>query len=246
LTTEATIEKAFRRLMRMRIRLGMFDPPTLLAYNKLAERDLQTAASTALNRRSASSGMVLLRNSATARARDSATARASDPSGAGASKTATAAVVAAAVAATPAALLPLKLSQFVGKEGSILVAGATANNGNNTFGNYACDNGNCSTNVTSVLGGLRNAQTGLNRHGEVVYEPGCLSTNCSEGADSDSFAAAVAVAQKAMVTVLVLGTLGWDKVGLLIDWINGQGESMYSMYRLDCLLIDCRLLMAGW
>jgi hypothetical protein len=32
LTTEDTITEAFRRLMRMRIRLGMFDPPTLLQY----------------------------------------------------------------------------------------------------------------------------------------------------------------------------------------------------------------------
>ena len=34
----------------------------LMAYNKLDERDLRTKASTALNRRAASKGMVILRN----------------------------------------------------------------------------------------------------------------------------------------------------------------------------------------
>jgi hypothetical protein len=42
LTTSAAVETAFRRLMRMRIRLGMFDPPSLISYNKLAEKDLRT------------------------------------------------------------------------------------------------------------------------------------------------------------------------------------------------------------
>jgi beta-glucosidase len=65
LTNASIIQVAFGRLMRVRIRLGMFDPPTLLPrYNQLGEKDLQTAASTALNRRAAASGMVLLKNGA--------------------------------------------------------------------------------------------------------------------------------------------------------------------------------------
>jgi len=62
LTNATVIEGAFRRLMRMRIRLGMFDPPTLIRYNSLDKQDLQTAQATTLNRRAASSGMVLLKN----------------------------------------------------------------------------------------------------------------------------------------------------------------------------------------
>lgn len=62
LTNATTIEAAFRRLMRMRIRLGMFDPPLLMAYNQLGKANLRTVASTALNRKAAASGMVLLKN----------------------------------------------------------------------------------------------------------------------------------------------------------------------------------------
>ena len=55
LTNNTVIEAAFRRLMRMRIRLGMFDPPSLVGYNKLGKSSLRTAASTALNRKAAAS-----------------------------------------------------------------------------------------------------------------------------------------------------------------------------------------------
>jgi hypothetical protein len=41
--------------MRMRIKLGMFDPPSLMGYNTLGKSDLRTAASTALNRKAAAS-----------------------------------------------------------------------------------------------------------------------------------------------------------------------------------------------
>ena len=53
LTNSSAIETAFRRLMRMRIRLGMFDPPSLMGYNTLGKSSLRTAASTALNRKAA-------------------------------------------------------------------------------------------------------------------------------------------------------------------------------------------------
>ena len=109
-------------------------------------------------------------------------------------------------------LLPLSLADYAGGgggggKGTILVAGPTANNGNNTFGNYACDAGNCSTNVTSIFGGIQHAETGLD-HGEVIYEPGCSTTNCSES----DFSVAEGLARKAKVTILVLGTLGWDRL----------------------------------
>jgi len=65
LTTVAHVQAAFRRLMRVRIQLGMLDPPTTVgAYNALGRADLQTAAATALNRRAAAAGMVLLKNGA--------------------------------------------------------------------------------------------------------------------------------------------------------------------------------------
>eukprot|EP01052_Picozoa_sp_SAG31_P053568 SAG31_NODE_13801_length_846_cov_0.934404_1_plen_87_part_10 len=48
--------------MLARIKLGMFDPPTLSSYNNLGKPELQTNASTATNREAAAKGMVLLKN----------------------------------------------------------------------------------------------------------------------------------------------------------------------------------------
>ena len=65
--------------------------------------------------------------------------------------------------------------------------------------------GNCSSNVTSILGGLRNAGTGLSGT-EITYIPGCSTTTCPETDFSD----AVSAAAKAKLAVVVLGLLGWD------------------------------------
>jgi hypothetical protein len=65
--------------------------------------------------------------------------------------------------------------------------------------------GNCSSNVTSILGGLRNAGTGLSGK-EVTYISGCSTTTCPETDFSD----AVSAAAKAKLAVVVLGLLGWD------------------------------------
>lgn len=62
LTNASAVHTAFRRLMRVRMLLGMFDPPSLNRYYKLGEADLQTDASTALNRLAAAKGMVLHKN----------------------------------------------------------------------------------------------------------------------------------------------------------------------------------------
>lgn len=178
LTTRARVRAAFRRLFRVRIRLGMLDPPTLVAYNTLGSKDLRTDAATALNRRAAAAGMVLLKNDA----------------------------VASAESAGRAPLLPLALDSLVGVAGAVLVAGPLANNSINMLGNYACDAGNCSTNVTSILDGLRNAGTGLHTPGTVQFVPGCHTTNCTE----TDFSSASSLAAQAKVTVVVLGLLGWD------------------------------------
>ena len=77
----------------------------------------------------------------------------------------------------------------LGKTGSILVAGPQADNAPNTLGNYDCGYNaeiwhnpgyeGCTNNHTSVVGGLRNGGTGLTA-GEVIYEPGCTSSDCTE------------------------------------------------------------------
>lgn len=48
--------------MRVRITLGMFDPPTLNPYYRLGKDDLRTPQSTALNRLAAAKGVVLHTN----------------------------------------------------------------------------------------------------------------------------------------------------------------------------------------
>ena len=202
LTAAGIVQKAFRRLMRMRIRLGMFDPPGLVGYNRLGHRDLRTPASTAINRRAAAEGMVLLKNGP----QGSGGGGDSDAVTAMASKAATGAATATA-AATTTLLLPLAVSELVGKTGSVLVTGPVAANGNNTLGNYACDFGNCSTNVTSILGGIINASSPPLNGGEVVYVPGCSTTSCPES----TFPEVTDAAARASVVVVVLGTLGWDR-----------------------------------
>lgn len=139
LTTTAAIDAAFRRLMRMRIRLGMLDPPGMMPqYTQLGKADLRTAEATALNRQAAAAGMVLLQN------------------GRWKGKP----------------LLPLQAGQLKGKPGSVLVSGPDAIDGNNTLGNYACNPANCSSNLTTVLGGLTHAGSGLT-NAEVVYVETC-------------------------------------------------------------------------
>ena len=59
--------------------------------------------------------------------------------------------------------------------------------------------------MTTILGGLRNAGTGLSAS-EVTYIPGCSTTTCHE----TDFTAAVSAAGKAKLAVVVLGLLGWD------------------------------------
>ena len=62
LTDARTIAAAFRRLMRARIDLGMFDPPLLSSWNEVGLDKLRSDAHTALNRRVAASGITLLQN----------------------------------------------------------------------------------------------------------------------------------------------------------------------------------------
>ena len=81
------------------------------------------------------------------------------------------------------------MSALPGKKGSIVVGGPQADNAPNTLGNYDCGYNaeiwhnpgyeNCTNNHTSVVGGLRNGGTGLTS-GEVVFEPGCTSSDCTE------------------------------------------------------------------
>ena len=51
-----------RRLLRVRLRLGMFDPPSSLAYNAITHASVASPAHLALAEAAARAGVTLLRN----------------------------------------------------------------------------------------------------------------------------------------------------------------------------------------
>jgi beta-glucosidase len=59
---ESDIDLAVTRLFTARIKLGMFDPPDMVPYNKIDESELNNAAHRALARKLANESMVLLKN----------------------------------------------------------------------------------------------------------------------------------------------------------------------------------------
>ena len=62
----------------------------------------------------------------------------------------------------------------------------------------------------------------------MVFEPGCATTNCSE----TDFSAVVAKAKKAKVVVVVLGTLGWDRLsqtGITPNAFEREGHDRESI-----------------
>jgi beta-glucosidase len=60
--SEGAIDTALVRLFTARIRLGMFNPPSMVPYSKISESELDSAAHRELARRLADESMVLLKN----------------------------------------------------------------------------------------------------------------------------------------------------------------------------------------
>jgi len=59
---ESTLDTALIRLFTARIKLGMFDPPEMVPYTKIDEKELDSAEHRALARKLADEAMVLLKN----------------------------------------------------------------------------------------------------------------------------------------------------------------------------------------
>jgi beta-glucosidase len=62
LLTERHIDQALRRVLRVRFRLGEFDPPELVPYRKLGKEEIDSPAHRQLARRAARESIVLLQN----------------------------------------------------------------------------------------------------------------------------------------------------------------------------------------
>ena len=60
--TEGEVDTTLRRLFTARIKLGMFDPPEMVPYSKIDEKELDSAEHRALARKLANESMVLLKN----------------------------------------------------------------------------------------------------------------------------------------------------------------------------------------
>ena len=60
--SEGAMDTALIRLFTARMKLGMFDPPEMVPYSKIDERELDSAEHRALARRLANESMVLLKN----------------------------------------------------------------------------------------------------------------------------------------------------------------------------------------
>ncbi|MGC9995124.1 MAG: glycoside hydrolase family 3 C-terminal domain-containing protein [Terriglobia bacterium] len=63
--SETAMDTALIRLFRARIMLGMFDPPEMVPYTKIDEKELDSAEHRALARKLANESMVLLKNDGT-------------------------------------------------------------------------------------------------------------------------------------------------------------------------------------
>jgi beta-glucosidase len=59
---ESEVDTALKRLFTARMKLGMFDPPEMVPYSKIDEKELDSAAHRALARKIADESMVLLKN----------------------------------------------------------------------------------------------------------------------------------------------------------------------------------------
>ena len=62
---DTDIDTSLRRLLTARIKLGMFDPPEMVPYSKIDERELDSAEHRALARKLANESIVLLKNDGT-------------------------------------------------------------------------------------------------------------------------------------------------------------------------------------
>jgi beta-glucosidase len=218
-TTAAKISTSFRRLFRIRMRLGMLDPPTLNPFNTIEYNSTElrnNAAHRAVARTASLEAMTLLRNNPLPT--DPPSNRATGSSGGATGKA--------------KLTLPLSPGDFTDK-GSLLLVGpqASANYTGLLFGNYGGGHAknNWTVSITDAIAarvakaGFESAPTA--EAGAVVQVDGCLSIGCSKEQDHQHFAPAVAAAKHAKAVVVFLGLAFDDYCGQKHGDENSPGDS---------------------
>ena len=207
------IAMSFRRLMRQRVRLGMFDPPTANGYNFLAFETVESAAHVELARLAAQKAICLYQNRAPAALGDD-DEEDDEEDEAGVATEVTSERAFWMASQNSNATLPLSLSRMLAKPGSVLLAGWTADDGDNLMGNYVEHTDRGGVNA-SILAGLAQALGAPmpsppppggddSATSPLVWEPGCSDSSCPE-TDVVRRVKAHAAAKVADVTILVLG-----------------------------------------
>ena len=167
-------ERAFKRVMEVRIRLGSLDPPSAIGYNSLGPDDVASEANLQAALTAARQGLVLLKNDN--------------------------------------GVLPLKASAVTGRK--ILVSGFAGDDRSIVLGPYA--NGPAASQwyqdkyVVSMVQGIKDAAP---EGTDVLFEPGCTSTQCN---DQSGFRAAQQAAYAGPAAIVVMLNLdqGIENEGL--------------------------------
>ena len=188
-TTAEAVATSFRRLFAYRLRLGMLDPPTRVAYNNISYDVCASAPHIALAREAARKGIALYINRAKA-------------------LPLSAAEFVAATSTSDGGMAGSGLA-------SLAVIGPNAACADCLNGNYATAAVSGPGLAVSILSGLENwRNSSAQSQGQkqsVSYAPGCLDSTqldraSVECASTAGFSHAVALAKSAAATVLVLGS----------------------------------------
>eukprot|EP01052_Picozoa_sp_SAG31_P008992 SAG31_NODE_464_length_15318_cov_17.930876_5_plen_430_part_00 len=177
------VAKAFRRLFRVRLRLGMLDPPATLAYNEIPSSVAASSAHLSIARTAARESICLYKNDVV----DASGRQKTSP---------------------PARALPLAIDATSGhKKWTLLLAGAQGDSAAALLGNYA-ESASVGGWGSDILTELRKKSLSLTRNAsgspaaEVLYAPGCDAVECN---NTRQFSTAVAAAKTADAVVVILG-----------------------------------------
>lgn len=189
----SAVARAFRRLFRVRMRLGMLDPPLELSYNHIQRTVAASEPHLQVALRAARESICMYKNEPVQLIVDKMTATTATP-------------VRPAANVAPVAALPLSAPKD--KPWKLLLAGAQGNSSAALIGNYA-ESASVGEWGSSVLSELRAALASPTSGGKnqssrhsVTYMPGCDAVECN---NTRAFPMATAAAAEADAIVVLLG-----------------------------------------